>query len=116
VSSSFAAAALLLAPSRTHGVGVFTTRAVPRGARLALFDPDDWRFVRRPRGEELALCRRFGVEDGDGFHCPARWDRMSIGWYLNHSTRPNVRITGMRARAARRIRADEELTVDYRVL
>jgi SET domain-containing protein len=104
---------LLLRPSRRHGVGVFTTRAIPGGMRLALFAPKDWRFVRDPTGEELVLCRRFGVQEGDGFHCPKRWDRMSIGWYLNHSSRANVRIVSMEGHATRAIRANEELTVDY---
>lgn len=107
---------LLLKPSRTHGIGVFTTKAIRRGARLALFARTDWRFVEDPKGEELASCRRFGVQEGDGFHCPERWDRMSIGWYLNHSIRPNVRISGMTARATRAIRGNEELTVDYGTL
>jgi SET domain len=107
---------LLLRPSRAHGIGVFTTRAIPSGGRLALFAPADWRFVRHPKGEELDLCLRFAVPEGDGFHCPRRWDCMSIGWYLNHSSRPNVRIFGMAARALRAIRAKEELTVDYDTL
>jgi hypothetical protein len=107
---------LLLRPSGRHGVGVFTTAALSRGARLALFDPADWRFVRDPRGDERVLCERFAVPDEGGFHCPARWERMSIGWYLNHSPRPNVRIDGMRARAVRAIRAGGELTVDYGAL
>ena len=107
---------LLLRPSRAHGVGVFTTRAIPSGAALPLFEPDDWRFVHRPRGEERVLCQRYGVPEGDGFHCPRSWTRMSIGWYLNHSRRPNVRVDGMRCRATRAIRTDEELTVDYGAL
>jgi hypothetical protein len=106
----------LLQASRHHGVGVFTTRPIARGARLALFRKDDWRFVRRPRGELRALCQRFGVEDGDGFHCPEHWNRMSIGWYLNHSSRPNVRMRGQTALALRAIRKGEELTVDYAAL
>lgn len=107
---------LLLQPSRHHGVGVFTTERVPKGARLALFRPDDWRFVRRPRGALRAICERFGVQEGDGFHCPRYWERMSIGWYLNHSPRPNVRVSGLRAFALRDLRAGEELTVDYAAL
>ena len=41
---------------------------------------------------------------------------MSIGWYLNHSPRPNVRMRGMSALAVRALRAGEELTVDYGAL
>ena len=41
---------------------------------------------------------------------------MSIGWYLNHSSRPNVQIDGLSARAVRAIRAGAELTVDYGAL
>lgn len=106
----------LLQPSAHHGVGVFTTEPFARGARLALFRPDDWRFVRRPRGELRRRCQRFGVAEGDGFHCPRHWNRMSVGWYLNHSPRPNVRMRGMTALAVRALRANEELTVDYGAL
>ena len=95
---------------------MFTTRLIDRGARLVLFAPQDWRFVEDPRGEERVLCRRYGVPEGRGFHCPARWERMSIGWYLNHSSRPNVRIDGLAAHAVRAIRAGAELTVDYAAL
>jgi SET domain-containing protein len=41
---------------------------------------------------------------------------MSIGWYLNHSEEPNVRIVGHRGRSLRAIGAGEELTVDYHAL
>jgi hypothetical protein len=56
------------------------------------------------------------VRDRDGYHCPRDWHRMSIGWYLNHSDRPNVAMNGMRARATRAIPAGTELTVDYGAL
>ena len=107
---------LVLRPSRRHGVGVFTTKFIQAGAKLRLFYPDDWKFVQRPRGEELEMCRRHGVRELEGFHCPRFWERMSLGWYLNHSARPNVVIAGLRARALRAVRADEELTVDYSLL
>ena len=108
---------LVLRPSRTHGIGVFTLRPIAKGARIQLFRKDDWRFVARPQGWEKKMCEHFGIEDDDGgYHCPRFWNRMSIGWYINHSDRPNVENRRIVFRAARRIRAGEELTVDYDLL
>lgn len=104
---------LILGPSEVHGVGVFTTKRIPAGARVDLFRADDYRFVRDPKGEEKKLCQRFCVRDGDGYHCPKHWNRMSIGWYLNDSAEPNLSHDDYVYRARRTIRAGEELLIDY---
>ncbi len=107
---------LVLKPSKIEGVGVFTTRSIRKGAKLPLFDDADWRLIRRPRPEERELVRRFCLADEQGYHAPADWNRMSIGWYLNHADEPNVEHQAYVYRAARSIRPGEELTVDYDTL
>ncbi len=102
--------------SAVHGVGVFTTERIPKGARLRLFDPEDWRFVRKPRAAERALVEHYCVPDEDGWHCPADFTRMSVGWYLNDSEDPNLRPAGRTFVALRSIAANEELLIDYDAL
>jgi len=107
---------LVLRPSKIDELGVFTTSTIRRNEKLDLFHPSDWKFVRAPGGEEKKLCQRFGVRDGDGYHCPKYWNRMSLGWYLNDSANPNVEHRKCSFSVLRPIRAGEELTIDYDTL
>ncbi len=102
--------------SRIEGVGVFTTRWIRKGDTIPLFDDDDWRLIKRPRREEWALVDRFCLRDEQGYHGPADWHGMSIGWYLNHADDPNVEHRDYVYRAVSSIRPGEELTVDYDTL
>ena len=103
---------LILKASKIHGVGVFTTTPIRKGQRIDLFDKKDWRLRRKVTGYQ----RRYYVNGEGGYHCPANFHRMSIGWYLNHAGKSNVAMNGMTARAARYIRAGQELTVNYEEL
>lgn len=98
----------VLKPSGIHGVGVFAVRRIAAGRGLPLFAGNDWRwFMRRPNHIGGHYCTK-----GDGgFYYPANWHRMSIGWYLNHSDKPNV--CAKTWRAIRSICANEELTIFY---
>ncbi len=104
---------LILRPSKLDQVGVFTTSKIRKGAKLNLFHPSDWTFIRAPRGKVGEMCEHFGVREGDGYHCPSDWHRMSVGWYLNHSDTPNVGHEDYEFRALRHIRPGEEVTIDY---
>ncbi len=104
---------IVLRPSTIHGVGVFTTRALRKGEVVELFRRGDYRFVENPKGDELRMCRHFCVRDEDGYHCPKNWNRMSVGWYLNDSDEPNLEHENYVYRARRKIRAGEELLIDY---
>ena len=115
------AAVIVLRPSRIEGVGCFTLAPIRAGQVVRnLWDDSDVRFV--PAAEvapdALALHRRYCIESPDGFWCPLDFRRMSLGWYLNHSDSPNLgsRDGGNNYHALRDIAADEELTIDYRLL
>ena len=97
-----------LKPSPRHGIGVFAARRIAAGRPLPLFAEKDWRWLpRAPRHIGGSFCTK-----GDGgFYQPADWHRMSIGWYLNHSSRPNV--CAKTWRSVRPIRAGDELTISY---
>ena len=52
---------------------------------------------------------------GEQLGVPPNLNRLSVGWYVNHSPHPNVEAGDDGCfRALRRIRKGEELTADYR--
>lgn len=95
---------------------MFAVHAIRKGTKLRLFPASD--RVRRirslPRGKEQFL--RYCVEHEGTIYAPADFGRMSIGWYLNHSKRPNAHHRNYVYFASRDIRAGEEITIDYRTL
>lgn len=106
--------------SRVHGVGVIAIRDIPRGTLVFRGESERvvWASraaVRRLPAAIRSLYEDFGMVSGDRIGVPPNLNRLSVGWYVNHSNRPNVeaRDDG-RFVALRRIRAGEELTADYR--
>ena len=106
--------------SRIHGVGVLAIRDIPRGTQL--FRGEDERVVwvrladvRRLPRELRRLYTDFGMAWGKRIGVPRTLNMLSVGWYLNHSERPNTRADeDGRFHTLRRIRKGEELTADYR--
>ena len=99
---------LYLAPSKRHGIGVFAARRIIIGKCLPLFAEKDWRWLSRyPRH----IGARFCTKGDGGVYAPYDWHRISIGWYLNHSEKPNV--SARTWRSLRPICAGEELTISY---
>lgn len=47
---------------------------------------------------------------------PRDFGRMSVGWFLNHSTTPNASHKNFYFRASKRIRVGDEVLVDYQTL
>jgi hypothetical protein len=114
---------LVLKPSAVHGIGVFTTTPVPSGAHVRLWQADDWRALTAAEAsadpEVWAMRDVYCVSTPTGYNCPLDFHRMSVGWYMNHSARPNVRSSeelGWEYYATRDIAAGEELFCDYREL
>jgi len=106
--------------SRIHGVGVIAVRDIPAGTRLFAGESERVVWVSREAVRRLppalrALYEDFGMVWGSRIGVPPTLNTLSVGWYLNHSDRPNV-VADDDARffARRRIRAGEELTADYR--
>lgn len=106
----------VLKPSTIEGIGVFMVHGVRKGAPLRLFPRSE--KVRRlkaiPKGKEYF--ERYCVEAEGTLYAPEDFGRMSIGWFLNHSTRPNAHHVNYRYFASRNIRAGEEVMIDYRTL
>jgi SET domain-containing protein len=106
--------------SRLHGVGAIAVRAIPKGALV--FRGEDERavwlsraYVRSLPPKVRALYEDFGMVDGERIGVPVNLNRLSVGWYVNHSATPNA-VAGDdgRFRSLRRIRRGEEVTADYR--
>ena len=113
-----------LGVSAIHGIGVFAIRPIARGTTLF---PDDQREIvwidaaildsgaLTPAEKQLYedFCIRRGAELG----CPASFDLLGTGWYLNHA--PSAEAANVVATAdyamvtARDIAEGEELTVRY---
>ncbi|WP_414663658.1 SET domain-containing protein-lysine N-methyltransferase [Horticoccus sp. 23ND18S-11] len=109
-----------IGPSRIHGVGVRAIRAIPARALVFQGESPQVAWVSRAAVRRLpkairALYEDFGMVSGNLLGVPPNLNRLSVGWYINHSPRPNV-VAGDdgRFRTLRRIRRGEELTADYR--
>ena len=108
----------ILKPSSIEGIGVFALSHIPKGTLLKLFDGTDYRLISRRKSVSIAksVLERYCVEDSAGYHCPADFHRMSVGWYLNHSEQPNAGGKRENYYALRDIREGEEITIDYATL
>ena len=106
--------------SRVHGVGVLGIRDIPAGTLVFLGESERITWVSRAAVRRLpapvrSLYEDFGMVWGDKLAVPPSLNMLSVGWYVNHSDRPNVEAgDDGRFRALRRIRKGEELTADYR--
>jgi SET domain-containing protein len=104
---------LVVRPSPIHSVGVYTTTAIRKGARVVEYDG------RRITPEEADRLYEnaertylYGLEDGKTVI-----DGEGIGAYLNHSCEPNCEVDEIKGRvwifAIRDIGPGEELVWDY---
>jgi hypothetical protein len=108
-----------LRPSRTHGIGVFAIKRIPKGTRLFTGDIDEMRWIdtemlgRLPKDIQR-LYEDFGVLKDGRWGCPTSFNRLTPAWYLNESKAPNVVCDEhLNFIAKADIGLNEELTVDY---
>jgi len=108
-----------LKPSGIHGVGVFAIRAIPKGTNVFADDHSRmvWIEASKMKGlneETRKLYDDFGVLKNGRYGCPGSFNMLTVGWYINHSKKPNVRVEkGYTFYSMRGIKKGEELTVDY---
>lgn len=110
-----------LGPSVIHGIGCFADRPIRKDEIVRCWDGKDSRWV--PLGKahaspQAALFKRFGIRTQGGYWAPIDFLRISTGWYMNHSSDPNVGSDDgdVTYHALRDIDAGEELTMDYRLM
>jgi SET domain len=104
-----------------HGVGVFAEFPIKRHQNLKLWRPGDWRVWNPRTFEELRWCDKWCIYAWDKFYGPRDPYRMSLAWYVNHSSKPNMKSTYAKNGrwqfvSLRIVKAGEELTVNYSTL
>ncbi|MBI5447896.1 MAG: SET domain-containing protein [Gammaproteobacteria bacterium] len=102
----------ILQPSPLGGVGVFAAHDIPNGMQLfsGIFKPRKMKISDIPD-----TFRKYVIYLNDAeCLCPERFDRMEIGWYLNHSPHPNIikKDHGL-VYAVHDIKKGEEILIDY---
>ena len=101
------------------GIGVFTTSFIKQGDKLhTLFHENDVIWVSNEDYENLniphELKENFSIKFEDGYSMPGDFNRISVGWYLNHSDSPNLHSDDeYEYYASRDIQPGEELFIDY---
>lgn len=106
---------IILKPSKVQGVGCFTDKPIKKGKLADIWEPSDCKFVSYRNGKKnINMCETYCVSVKGGYSCPVDFRRMSVGWYLNHSDKPNLASSdGDNYYATKNIRKGEELTIDY---
>jgi hypothetical protein len=108
---------LRLRPSKIEGVGVFTEIEFNEGEEIPVWDDDDMRIIENPSRREQIMCENYCVYWEGKYYCPKNWSRISLGWYLNHSSTPNATIDeNDKCVAIRKIGLYEEIVIDYNCL
>lgn len=108
-----------LKASKTHGVGVFAIRAIPKGTRMFLGEKIKLIRIKESQTKRLdseykKLYDDFCSLENGYLTCPENFNQMAPGWYLNHSKKPNVALDKkFNFFALRNIKKNEELLVDY---
>lgn len=99
------------------GVGVFALHDIAVGTLLDLSDKDtSERILKKEQIPEGLIRYCIAQEDGTWI-CPMRFNQMSLTWYLNHSTAPNVfQDENGDVFSLRDIVTGEEITIDYDIL
>lgn len=105
----------ILKPSQISGIGVFATHDISKGTILFSGTHVQRKLNRKDiPAEFLSYCVLLNDEE---CIAPERFDRIEIGWYLNHSNEPNVAImSDYRMVAIHDIKAGDEIFVDYNEL
>lgn len=110
--------------SRIHGIGVFAQQPIEAGSNVFAKDTDA--ITRVPASVlsdgsvnlfQRGLYQDFAIRRGDELGCPANFNLLTVGWYVNEPAageEPNlVPTASFDLLAARYIAAGEELTIRY---
>lgn len=116
----------ILKPSTLGGVGVFATHDISAGTQLFRHEGHTIRKLKIKNVPEELVKYCVYINDEECL-CPERFDRMEIGWYINHSNTPNIENRGEvkidenngvkpNFYAIKDIKAGDEILIDYNTL
>lgn len=107
----------ILRPSTIDGggVGVFTLHPIDKGVLLDIWPREKVRLLHESEIPE-SLRMYCVAKENDMWSCPPAFNKMEIGWYMNHSDTPNVFKKDGQFFAKRAIDKDEELLLNYKTL
>ncbi len=102
-----------------HGVGVFAMHNIKAETYLRVFgdenNPNDVAIIRKKK-DIPEFFWQYCVDYGETMECPSDFGCMEVGWFINHSKKPNIYIREKEFYALRDILAGEEITTDYKLL
>ena len=78
----------MLKPSPLNGVGVFATHDILAGTHV--FNSNFEIRTMKIKDVPVPLLQYCIYINDEECLCPERFDRMEIGWYINHSSTPNI--------------------------
>lgn len=105
----------ILKPSSIGGIGVFTTHDLPEGVHV--FTGKHQTRTCKIKDIPPAFIKYCIFINDHECLCPERFDRMEIGWFLNHSHKPNItKKPDGYVVTTRDIHAGEEILMDYNEL
>jgi hypothetical protein len=104
-----------------HGIGVIAKYPVKKNQSVDLWREGDWKVWNPRTFKQLKWCNKWCIYAWDKFYGPADPKRMSLAWYVNHSSTPNTKCSyGKRGNwkfvALKNIKSKEEITVNYSTL
>jgi hypothetical protein len=104
-----------------HGIGVIAQVTVKKNQYLKLWRQGDWKIWNPRTFAQLKWCNKWCIYAWDQFYGPADPSRMSLAWYVNHSSKPNTATSYQKKGnwkfiALRDIKDGEEITVNYSAL
>jgi hypothetical protein len=112
-----------LRSSKIHrgGIGVFAICDIKKGAPIFGDDSDEIVWIKKSKISHLPTAIKKIYDDfaiirnaENEYGCPKNFNLLTLAWYLNESSKPNVKCgKDYRFFASRNIKAGEELTVDY---
>ena len=106
----------MLRPSHIAGagVGVFALHEIGPDTRLNLFRKDEGSSRKMKREDVPSDLLTYCIALKNGmWDCPPSFNRMSVGWYLNHSHTPNTVWKKDAYYSLTKISQGEEFTIDY---
>jgi hypothetical protein len=106
-----------LKPSPIHGVGVFALRRIPKGTllfdtneKVVWIDETDIAYL---PANVRKMYDDFCIVKHGKYGCPENFNNLTMAWYLNDSSNPNVIVDDdFNMWAGRDIAEGEELTID----